>query len=224
MILYSRSEQDYLKTIFDEIDRCGEATTSSLAARLSVAPASVTGMLKKLAAQNPPLVIYKKSQGANLTPEGMAVALEIIRHHRLIELFLMQVLGYGWDEVHEEADRLEHVLSDRMEQKISDLLGNPKLDPHGAQIPDETLTMEKDPFVSLSSLKVGQKAIIRSVPDGNPDLLRFLALHSLTPKEEITVLDLSPFDQNYTFQVTSDQKKTVLGKPVAKNIYVEVIS
>lgn len=219
----TRSEQDYLKVIYDEIERCGEATTSNLAARLLVAPASVTGMLKKLAAQDPPLVIYTKSRGAALTAEGRAVALEIIRHHRLIELFLMKVLGFGWDEVHEEADRLEHVLSDAMEERIAALLGNPDLDPHGAQIPSEKLEMRPRTVVALSSLKVGQKAIICSVPDNNPDLLRFLAKQSLTPKQEITVLALSPIDQNFTFQVTADRKKTVLGKPVARNIYVEVI-
>ncbi len=219
----SRSEQDYLKVIYDEIERCGEATTSNLAARLTVAPASVTGMLKKLAGQEPPLVFYKKHRGAVLTPEGRAVALEIIRHHRLLELFLMKVLGFGWDEVHEEADRLEHVLSDALEERIAALLGNPELDPHGAQIPSEKLEMQTLPFVSLSSLKVGQKAIIRSVPDDNPDLLRYLSKHSLTPRQEIIVVDSSPVDQNFTFQVTADKKKTVLGKPVARNIYVEVI-
>ncbi|MHC1783830.1 MAG: metal-dependent transcriptional regulator [Anaerolineaceae bacterium] len=219
----SRSEQDYLKIIFDEIERSGEATTSRLANRLSVAPASVTGMFKKLADQEPPLIIYKKHRGAVLTPEGRKVALEMIRHHRLIELFLMKVLGFGWDEVHEEADRLEHVLSDAMEERIAALLGNPTLDPHGAQIPDESLVMEPLPIVRLSSLRIGQKAIIRSVPDYDPDLLRYLARQSLTPREEVTVLDCSPVDRNLTLQITSGIKKTILGQAAAGNIYVEII-
>jgi DtxR family Mn-dependent transcriptional regulator len=219
----SRSEQDYLKTIFEEIERCGEATTSNMAARLSVAPASVTGMFKKLAKQEPPLILYTRHRGAVLTPEGRKVALEMIRHHRLIELFLMKVLGFGWDEVHEEADRLEHVLSDAMEERIAVLLGNPTLDPHGAQIPDESLAMELLPIVRLGSLKIGQKAVIRSVPDNDPELLRNLARQSLTPREEITVVDRSPVERSLTLRIASGKKKAVLGQAAAGKIYVEII-
>lgn len=221
---HTRAEQDYLKTIFDEIDKFGEATTSSLASRLSVAPASVTGMLKKLAAQDPPLIVYHKHQGATLTPEGEAVALEVIRHHRLIELFLMKVLGFSWDAVHEEADRLEHVLSDSLEQSIAALLDNPSHDPHGAPIPSETLVMENIHLAALSSLRSGQKAIIQSVPDENPELLRYLAQHSITPNSEITVLDFSPFDRNLTLQTTAQAQPVILGVSITQDIWVEIIT
>ncbi len=221
---HTRAEQDYLKTIFDEIDKFGEATTSGLANRLSVAPASVTGMLKKLAAQDPPLIIYHKHQGATLTPEGEAVALEVIRHHRLIELFLMKVLGFSWDAVHEEADRLEHVLSDNLEQSIAALLDHPSHDPHGAPIPSETLVMENIHLAALSSLRSGQKAIIQSVPDENPELLRYLAQHSITPNSEVTVLDFSPFDRNLTLQTSAEAQPVILGLSITQDIWVEIIT
>src|SRR5262245_28979263 len=129
MKMLSESIQDYLKTIYELRHENERATTNALAVRLGVAPASVTGMLKKLAEMK--LVAYEPYQGAALTPAGEKIALEVIRHHRLIELYLTEAMGYSWDKVHAEADRLEHAISEEFEDKISIMLGNPMVDPHG---------------------------------------------------------------------------------------------
>ncbi|MGB6422377.1 MAG: metal-dependent transcriptional regulator, partial [Anaerolineales bacterium] len=123
--------EDYLKTIYDITSTLDRASTNQLAESLGVAPASVTGMLKKLAEIEPTIVDYQRHRGVALTPEGEKMALEVIRHHRLIEMFLQQILGYKWDEVHGEADRLEHVISEEFEERISKALGDPSHDPHG---------------------------------------------------------------------------------------------
>jgi DtxR family transcriptional regulator, Mn-dependent transcriptional regulator len=135
MTTETTSIQDYLKTIYDLTQGDAPASTTALAARLGIAPASVTGMMKKLAAANPPLVHYRKHQGVTLTETGEQAALRVIRRHRLLETYLVTTLGYSWDTVHEEACRLEHVISEEFESKIAALLGNPKRDPHGDPIP-----------------------------------------------------------------------------------------
>ena len=135
----TQSTEDYLKAIYDLTLNGERATTNQIAEQLGVKPASVTGMLKRLAASEPPLLEYRKHQGAGLTEEGRRAALEIVRHHRLLELFLHETLGYSWDEVHVEADRLEHVLSEEMEERIARVLGDPMHDPHGEPIPNREL-------------------------------------------------------------------------------------
>jgi DtxR family Mn-dependent transcriptional regulator len=218
----TRAEQDYLKTIYEQTSQGGEATTSGLAARLSVAPASVTGMLKKLASQDPPLIVYQKHQGATLTPLGKSIALEVIRHHRLIELFLMKALDFSWDAVHEEADRLEHDLSDALEQKIAAFLDHPSQDPHGAPIPNEALVIEGNPWVALKTLQPGQRAVVQAVSDENPELLRYLAQHGVTPKTGIAILAFSPLDQNLTIQVDGQPEPVVFGPSITCHVFVEV--
>src|SRR5690349_2391225 len=136
--------QDYLKAIYNLAKSDGSASTTALAARLGVAAPSVTGMIQKLASSTPPLVVYRKHQGVTLTPEGERAALEVIRHHRLIETYLVENLGYGWDEVHAEADRLEHAISENLEARIAAALGNPVRDPHGEPIPTVELVMPID--------------------------------------------------------------------------------
>ena len=131
----SHSIEDYLKAIYElQLGGC-TVSTSALARRLGFTSASVTGMLKKLAAQAAQLVKYRRHRGVVLTPTGEKIALEIIRHHRLIELYLMEALGYSWDEVHAEADKLEHVISESFEDRIATFLGDPDVDPHGEPIP-----------------------------------------------------------------------------------------
>ena len=137
----SPAAQDYLKVIYDLTDESGRATTSQIADYLQVKPASVTGMLQKMAKEEPPLVEYKKHKGVILTLEGKKAALEIMRHHRLVESFLHEILGYSWDEVHEEAERLEHVISEDMERRMAAVLGNPSRDPHGQLIPNHNLEL-----------------------------------------------------------------------------------
>ena len=212
--------EDYLKTIYTLTTRAGRVTTNQIAARLGVTPASVTGMLKRLASSDPPLVEYRKHRGVLLTPTGRQVALEIIRHHRLLELFLHETLGYSWDEVHAEADRLEHVISDDMEERIALALGNPLLDPHGEPIPSRELRLPVDSATRLNELRTGQQAVVQRVEDDNPAFLRYLHEIGITPQARLTVLDYSSFDEN--LQIRVDDQVVVLGPGVTQQIYVEV--
>jgi len=218
---YTQSTQDYLKHIFELTEDGSPASTTELAKRLGVAPASVTGMVQKLAATEPPLVIYHKHQGVSLTPAGERTALEVVRHHRLLETWLVQSLGYSWDEVHEEACRLEHVISEEFEERMAKALGNPTHDPHGDPIPDASLAMPKEVTVPLSSLRPEQSAIIRRVNDEDPDLLRHLNELGLVPGAQLTVKAYSQFDDNLTLKV--GRRTAVLGASVTSKIYVEEV-
>jgi len=216
----TRSIQDYLKHIYELNEDGAAASTNDLAGRLNVAPASVTGMLQKLASSKPPLVIYKKHRGATLTENGEKAALEVIRHHRLLATFLVSTLGYAWDEVHEEAERLEHVISENLEQRIANVLGHPTRDPHGELIPTEDLNMPADDSAPLASMRPNQKATIRRVHAQNPNLLRHLDSLGLAPGVEIEVTDYSSFDNNLTIKV--EGKTTVLGLNITTKIFVQV--
>jgi DtxR family transcriptional regulator, Mn-dependent transcriptional regulator len=184
----TQSIQDYLKHIYELNEYGGTASTNDLASRLNIAPASVTGMLQRLASSNPPLVIYKKHQGVTLTKHGEKAALEVIRHHRLLETWLVQTLGYSWDEVHEEAERLEHVISEDFERRIAAALDHPTRDPHGELIPTEDLKMPVDDTTPLSSLRPNQSATILRVVAADPNLLRHLDSLGLTPGIQIKSL------------------------------------
>ncbi|MBI5952801.1 MAG: metal-dependent transcriptional regulator [Chloroflexi bacterium] len=215
----STSTQDYLKRIYDLTENGSPASTNDLARELKVRPASVTGMIQKLAAEKPALVAYQKHQGVTLTPAGKRAALEVIRHHRLLETWLVQTLGYAWDEVHEEADRLEHVISEDLEQRIAAALGHPTRDPHGELIPSEDLAMPADDSTPLASLRPDQTAIILRVNAHDPNLLRHLDSLGLTPGIQIEVTDYSSFDNNLTVKV--GQKSNVLGLNITTRIFVE---
>lgn len=220
----SPASQDYLKTIYDLTERHGRATTSQIADQLDVRPASVTGMLQKMAQEEPPLVSYKKHQGATLTPEGRRAALEIMRHHRLLELFLHEVLGYAWDEVHEEAERLEHVISEDMERRIAEVLGNPRRDPHGQPIPTHDLRMLPTRDFPMSDLRKGQEAVIQRVQDDDPELLRYLDHLGLRPRVEFCVVDYVPFDQNMHVQIAGQTAVVVIGPAITDILYVELVA
>jgi DtxR family Mn-dependent transcriptional regulator len=217
----TQSTQDYLKRIFELTKGGKSASTTDLAARLGFAPASVTGMLRKLSSAERPLVIYRKHRGASLTAEGEQAALEVIRHHRLLETWLVQTLGYTWDEVHEEACRLEHVISEDFEARIAAALGHPERDPHGDPIPSANLSLPKDSYLPLFSLRAGAKAIIRRVNDKDTALLRHLEELDLIPGTRISVIDFSSFDSNLTVQI-HDRSPMVLGPVITSKIYVEV--
>lgn len=215
------STQDYLKAIYELVSENGEASTSTIAARRGIAPASVTGMLQRLAASNPPLVVYHKHQGVTLTPEGERLALEVIRHHRLIETYLVAALGYTWDTVHEEACRLEHVISEDFERRIAAALGDPVRDPHGELIPTPELAMPADESLPLSSLRPPQKALILRVRADDAELLRHLKELDLVPGAELEAVAYSPFDQN--LHITVDGKAAlVVGLPITSRIFVQV--
>lgn len=212
------SIQDYLKNIYELTENGESASTNALARKLSIKPASVTGMVQKLAAAKPALVEYQKHQGVTLTKEGRKAALEVIRHHRLLEAWLVQTLGYSWDEVHEEAERLEHVISEDFERRIAAAMGNPIRDPHGELIPTEDLRMPSDDSIPLSSLRPNQIATIQSVKAANTDLLRYLTGLGLIPGVRIEVMNFSPFDHNLTIKVR--YKLCVLGLNITNKIYV----
>ena len=215
--------EDYLKTIYDLTADSGRATTNQIAERMGVTPASVTNMIQKLAATDPPLLEYRKHRGVVLTEEGEKVALEILRHHRLLEMFLHQTLGYRWDEVHEEADRLEHVISEEFEERIAERLGNPRQDPHGDPIPTRELELPDNSTVPLSEMRPGEQGKVRRVRDTDPDLLRYLSDLGLTPGAKITVLDFSPFDHNLRLRVEGKDEAAVLGPNVTHQVFVEVV-
>jgi DtxR family Mn-dependent transcriptional regulator len=213
------STQDYLKHIYELTTGGESASTNALSERLNVKPASVTNMVQKLASAKPALVEYQKHQGVTLTKEGKKAALEVIRHHRLLEAWLVQTLGYSWDEVHEEAERLEHVISEDFERRIAAAMGHPLRDPHGELIPTADLKMPVEVSTPLSALRPKQKAKVQSVRNADGDLLRYLESQGLVPGAQIEILDYSPFDHNLT--VKAGTKTSVLGLNVTSKIFVE---
>jgi DtxR family Mn-dependent transcriptional regulator len=215
--------EDYLKAIYEIQASAGRAATKEIADRLEITPASVTGMLKKLALTQPPLVEYQKHRGVVLTPQGEKIALEIVRHHRLLELFLHQILGYEWEEVHAEADRLEHVISEEFEERIALALGDPSHDPHGDPIPTRDLKLPESPSTRLSDLRAGQTAVIHRVRDSDSELLRYLNEVGLVPQARITVLAHSPFDDNLQVQVSGQAEPIILGLMITRQVFVQLI-
>ena len=183
--MHSPAVEDYLKTIFEIEREQGKVATTVLSERLGVAPASVTGMVKKLAEMN--LVEHERYQGVTLTPAGRKIALEVIRHHRLVELYLAEALGVPWDRVHDEAEKWEHILSEDLEDRIDALLGHPTTDPHGAPIPTRDGQMARTSPDRLLDLLPGQAAIIDEVSDHDPDLLRRLGDLGLFPATAVTI-------------------------------------
>ena len=186
----SESLQDYLREIYKLEDENGRATTSAIAERLGVASPSVTAALKRLTTLG--LVRHERYRGAVVTPAGRRVAVELIRHHRLLEQYLAQSLGVGIDDVHEEADRLEHALSEEVEARIDESLGYPTHDPHGDPIPDANLELVPTNLRLLASLEPGEEATIRRIPDES-GLLRYLSELLLVPGSRIKVFARAPF-------------------------------
>lgn len=216
--------EDYLKIIYELTTLHGRATTTQIAEALDVKPASVTGMVQKLAATTPPLVEYRKHRGVVLTAEGEKAALETLRHHRLLEHFLHQILGFPWDEVHEEADRLEHVISEEFEERLAQVLGDPTHDPHGDPIPSRDLVMPSYATLCLAELQVGQRAIVKRVRSDRSDLLRYLSSIGVVPEASFEVVEYSPFDENLKIWVDGRDETVVLGAGITCQIFVEVVS
>ena len=213
------SIQDYLKHIYELTENGETASTNALAKKLNISAPSVTGMVQKLASAKPALVEYQKHQGVTLTREGKRAALEVIRHHRLLEAWLVQTLGYSWDEVHEEAERLEHAISEDFERRIAAAMGNPVRDPHGELIPTADLKMPLDASLPLSALRPDQVATIQRVQASDADLLRYLDELGLVPGVQIEVKDYSPFDHNLMIKV--GRKSLVLGLSITSKIFVQ---
>ena len=187
----SQTAEDYLKAVYMLQSERGRATTSALAERVGVAPPSATAMLKKLAALR--LVVHEPYRGVRLTPAGEKAAVEVIRHHRLLEQYLSETLGVPIDELHAEADRLEHALSEELEARIDESLGYPTHDPHGDPIPDAELNLAPPPLRSLAELAPGEKATVLRVPDGDDELLRYLSSLALLPGRVVAIVRSGPF-------------------------------
>jgi DtxR family Mn-dependent transcriptional regulator len=214
--MYTQSIEDYLKTIYKLQQEQGKVATTVLAERLGVVPASATGMIKKLAGMH--LVIYEPYQGVVLTEAGQKIALEVLRHHRLIELFLAEALGVPWDQVHEEAHKIEHVLSEDLEDRMDAMLGYPTTDPHGAPIPTRDGTVNQPDCVRLPNLKPGQSAVVAEVSDHDPALLRYLGELGLYPKAEVSVIAVAPFEGPLTIRV--GETEHAIGREAASHVLV----
>ncbi len=212
----TRSTEDYLKTIYKLEQAGGTALTSAIAEELAVAPPSVSGMIKRLAETG--LLTHQPYKGVRLTEEGRRAALRMIRRHRILESYLIDRLGYDWDTVHDEAERLEHAVSDILD-RMAQALGNPMYDPHGAPIPSATGDVETPDLVALADLALGAEAEIRSVSDRDPDRLRFLADLGLTPGTRFRVTDRQPFDGPVTVQLSeAPASQCIVGHLLARSI------
>ena len=214
--------EDYLKIIYDLSSKDCRVKTTQIAKALDVTPASVTGMIQKLASSDPPLVDYRKRYGAKLTPVGSRAALQIIRSHRLLETFLHETMGFPWDEVHQEAHQLEHVISPAFEERIAEVLKDPRYDPHGAPIPTHELEMPNYSRQPLIELRAGQSAVIQRVPDDDPELLRYLENEGVTPNTRIMVTGCTPLDNNIELIILDGERNLVLGPRIAAQIFVEL--
>lgn len=215
--MLSESMQDYLKAIYKLQERGGPVSTSALAASLSVSAPSVTGMMKKLAGLQ--LLRHHPYQGVVLTRAGERIALEVIRHHRLLELYLSQALGYSLDRVHAEAEKLEHAISEEFAEKIFEALGRPTSDPHGHPIPGRNGRMDRAEYELLSEWEPGACGVIRQVSDGDAEALRYLGARGLVPEAAVEVLEKAPFDGPLT--VRAGDRSHILGRRLASQIRVE---
>jgi DtxR family Mn-dependent transcriptional regulator len=190
---FSAAVEDYAKAIYSlqaELD--GAVSTTALADRLHVTPASASGMVKKLGELG--LVEHRRYKGVVLTGTGRRLALEVLRHHRLLEAYLASSLGVPWDRVHDEAEVLEHVLSEELEALIADKLGNPTHDPHGDPIPTADLEIVEGPHAALASLEAGDHGVLVRVSDAEPEMLRYLAERGIAPGDRFEVIERQPFD------------------------------
>ncbi len=213
----SSAVEDYLKAIYQLHVGDGAVTTTALAGALGVSAASATNMIKKLAAMK--LARHLPYHGVELTPAGEKVALEVVRHHRLIELFLNETLGIPWDEVHNEAHRLEHVMSDNLEDHIAAFLGNPTEDPHGDPIPTKAGVVAANAQQVLADLAPGARVTIRRVSDQDPEHLRYLYGLGLVPKASVNLIEQAPFDGPVRVRVESGGEYS-LDRGLARQIWV----
>lgn len=210
--------EDYIKTIYALAQDESPVSTSRVAAARSVKPASATSMIQRLARLH--LVNYEKHYGVTLTEAGEKLALEVIRHHRLLELYLMEALGFGWDEVHEQADILEHVISEKLEERIAAALNHPEFDPHGDPIPAPDGTMAVMATTALAEVAAGESVrMARVLDDSNSELLRYLADLGLVPGAAFRVVAVAPFLGPLTIEI--DGTSQVIGRNLAEMILVE---
>lgn len=211
--------EDYLKAIYHLESQNERATTTAIAEAMGVSPASATNMVKKLAELN--LVHYTPYQGVRLTPAGRKIALEVIRHHRLVELYLAEALGISWDKVHEEADRLEHVISEELEEAMARALGYPTVDPHGDPIPSPEGVLEDVPGPTLADIPLDMPAQITRVRCQQPEILRYLGSLGIYPGKRVIVRERAPFEGPLLIEVEGTTH--ALAHHVGKEIDVHLL-
>jgi DtxR family Mn-dependent transcriptional regulator len=199
----TRSVEDYLKAIYQLSPEGRPASTSEIANHLALSAPSVTGMVKRLSEHG--LLEHVPYRGVQLTGEGRRAALRMVRRHRLIEAYLVEFLGYSWDTVHEEAERLEHAVSDTMIERMAGALGNPSVDPHGDPIPAADGSIHEPAWIALSDVPVGETVEISRVHEGQPERLRYIASLGLKPGVRVTVVSRQPIDDLVTITVGDDR-------------------
>jgi DtxR family Mn-dependent transcriptional regulator len=217
----SFTEENYLKTIYqlsgpDEI----AVSTNALAEKLETSAPSVTDMLRRMAGKR--LLIHQKYRGVTLTRPGKEIAVQILRRHRIWEVFLVDQLGYKWDEVHEIAEQLEHVQSDDLIERLHTFLGHPQFDPHGDPIPDQEGNFPDSPDALLADLRVGQQAIIVGVREHSPEFLRFLEGAQLVLGTEVNVVERLDFD--HSMRVNANKSSMTLSGRICRNLIVQIKS
>ena len=220
---YTGPVEDYLKAIYELARAEGTAATTDIAHRLDIAPASVTGMVRRLAEQG--LLDHEPYRGVRLTDVGQRVALRTLRRHRVIETYLARVLNYPWDEVHGEAERLEHAASDDLVDRMAAALDDPTVDPHGAPIPSRDGTVHEGRYASIADLEPGQRARVVLVSDDDPARLRYLAELGLVPNAVVMMIDRAPFDGPITVRVGAGARGVThaIGPTLGRDLLVEPI-
>jgi len=213
----SQSVEDYLKAIYILETEGDGATTTNIAETLNISSASVTNMLKRLAGMN--FIEHKSYKGARLTEAGKKIALEILRHHRLLELYLQEIMGYSWDEVHDEAEKLEHHISEQFEDKIAELLDHPTHDPHGDPIPSKDGVMPEMASLAITEAELDVSYIIGRVKDQDPELLRHLEKTGIIPGVKLTILKKDPFEGPVHVKLEEEEEKTI-GFKIASQVYL----
>lgn len=213
------SEENYLKTIY-HLGRQGSLaiSTNTIANKMSTKASSVTDMLKKLADKK--LVDYKKYQGVSLTNKGKGIASNVIRKHRLWEVFLVEKLKFSWDEVHDIAEQLEHIKSQKLIKELDAFLGFPTTDPHGDPIPDKNGRIVKNNSVSILEIKTGNEGVLTYVKDSSDVFLKYLNKNNLALGDKIKVLDIEPFDNS--IRIEAKEKQMIISKSVAGNLYLNL--
>ena len=208
----TRSVEDYLKSVFHLTSQGGFATTSDIAEMLEVAPPSVSGMMKRLSETG--LIEHVPYRGVQLTPQGRRAALQMIRRHRILESYLTSKLGYDWGDVHVEAERLEHAVSEKLIGRMADALGEPRYDPHGAPIPTAAGEIEEAELATLAETAVGSNVVLQEVGDEQPARLQYLAEQGLRPGVRMAVIDRQPFNGPTTVRL-GDGTTRVVGQELA---------
>jgi len=212
----STSTEDYLKAIYKLEQRHGAAQTSAIAEALDIAAPSVSGMVKRLSEAG--LLEHSRYRGVQLTDPGRRAALRMLRRHRILELYLIEKLNYDWDNVHVEAERLEHAVSDELINRMADALGDPQYDPHGAPIPSAIGEVEQPEVVPMTEIPVGTVGELRMVSDDDAERLRFLASLGLKPGVRFTVLNQQPFNGPITVRMEADGRQEVIGFQLARSL------